>query len=220
MTVEAEPVAGLPDPTEYGFSVVRESEIPREHHDLVARVRELVDAVAHTQAEPAELAAAEATVAELTELLSRRRRDTGTLLLHRPPGGPPEYGTVTNLVAGPTNAVAPPLVMAPGADGELRGEVTLNGVYQGPPGIVHGGWLAALLDQALGAAASAAGMPGLTANLSVDYRRPTPLHAPLTVTSRVTGTERRKVFVAAEIRHDGEVTAEGTALMVRLAVPD
>ncbi|RCV54516.1 PaaI family thioesterase [Marinitenerispora sediminis] len=219
MTVEAQPVAGLPDPTDFGFSVVRESEIPDELLALVARVRDLVDTVAHTEADPAELREVDAALAQVTERLAGRRRDTGALLLHQPAGGPAEYGTVTNLVAGPTNPVAPPLVLAH-ADGGLRGEVTLNGIYQGPPGLVHGGWLAALLDQALGAAASAAGMPGLTANLTVDYRRPTPLNVPLTVTSRVTGTERRKVFVSAEIRHDGEVTAEGTAVMVRLAIPE
>ncbi|GAA3759130.1 acyl-coenzyme A thioesterase PaaI-like protein [Spinactinospora alkalitolerans] len=216
MTVEAQPVAELPDPADFGLAVVPEDELPSELLTLVGRVHELADAVAHTEADPAELAEASAAVAALTERLGARRRDIGAMVRRQRPGGRTEYGTLANIVSGPVNPAAPPLVLERTDEG-VRGEVVLNGTYQGPPGLVHGGWLAALLDEALGTAAGAAGMPGLTANLDVDYRRPTPLNAPLTVAARVTGTERRKVFVSAEIRHNGEVTAEGTAIMVRIA---
>ncbi|GAB3205854.1 PaaI family thioesterase [Marinactinospora thermotolerans] len=218
MTVHAEPVAELPDPADYGLTVVEAEALPAELIALVDQVRALADAVAHTEADPAELAEAGAAVAALTERLGATRRMTGAMLRQRHPDGRIEYNTLTNLVSGPVNPTAPPLELTE-ADGGLRGEVTLNGTYQGPPGLVHGGWIAAMLDQALGAAAGVAGMPGLTANLTVDYRKPTPLNAPLTVTSRVTGTERRKVFVSAEIRHNGEITAEGTAIMVQIALP-
>ncbi|GAA1778122.1 PaaI family thioesterase [Streptomonospora arabica] len=220
MTVDADPVAELPDPRDYGLAVVGEEEIPAELTSLVAEVRSLVDAVARTRAGAEELSAARAAVAAAAaQLGDGPRHDVGTMVRRTWDDGRVEYGTLTNAVSGPTNAAAPPLRLETAPEGGLRAQVRLNGTYQGPPGLVHGGWLAALLDQALGAAAVAEGMPGLTANLDVDYRRPTPLNTPLEITSRVTGTERRKVSVAAEIRHDGEVTAEGTAIMVRLNLP-
>lgn len=219
MTVDAKPVAELPDPRDFGLSVVPEGEIPAELASLVDEVRSLVDTVAHTKAGSRELAAAREAVAAANDRLKGGRHDIGTMVQQVWPDGRVEYGTLTNVVSGPTNAAAPPLRMETAPEGGLRGEVVLNGTYQGPPGLVHGGWLAALLDQALGSAAGAEGMPGLTANLDVNYRNPTPLNAPLEITARVSGTERRKVFVSGEVRHNGQVTAEGTALMVRMNLP-
>ncbi|MFC4561419.1 PaaI family thioesterase [Nocardiopsis mangrovi] len=218
MTVDTQPAPRFPDPRDFGFTVLDEAEIPAELTALVGQVRSLVDAVAHTEAGPEALERARAAAAEATAALGGERRAIGAMVRHTRPDGGAEYGTVTNIVAGPTNPAAPPLRLERDGDG-LRGEVVLGGVYQGPPGLVHGGWIAALLDQALGSAANAAGVPCLTAKLDVDYRDPTPLNVPLHITARVTGAERRKVFVSAEIRHNGEVTAEGTAIMVRIPLP-
>lgn len=218
MTVDAQPLTELPDPRDFGLAVVDREDLPAALLALVAEVRALSDAVAHTEVDPAEFTEARAAIAALTERLNTVRRPTGAMVLERDAEGRADYGTVTNVVSGPTNPSAPPLVLERTEDG-VRAEVTLNGLYQGPPGLVHGGWIAAMLDQALGSAAAAAGMPGLTAHLDVDYRDPTPLHSPLTVTARVTGTERRKVFVSGEIRHNGTLTAEGTAIMVQLMLP-
>ncbi|GAA3743276.1 PaaI family thioesterase [Salinactinospora qingdaonensis] len=217
MTVQTQPDAALPDPADFGFSVIAEDDLPPELLALAEQVRHLVEAVAHTDVEREELVAARGMVEALTERLNARRRDTTTVLKEESPQARAEYSTVINAVSGDTNPAAPPLSLERTDDG-LRGEVTLSGAYQGPPGAAHGGWVAALLDQALGAAAGAAGMPGLTANLNVDFHEITPLNEPLSVEARVTGTERRKVFVSGEIRHNGQVTATGTAIMVRLAL--
>ncbi|MDA0567060.1 PaaI family thioesterase [Streptomonospora sp. S1-112] len=219
MTVDAQPDTAIPDPRDFGLAVVAEEDLSDEALALVQEVRALVDTVAHTRAGAEDLAAARAAVAEARARLDGPRHDIGTMVRHSFPDGRVEWGTLTNAVAGPTNPLAMPLRLERAEDGDLAGTTVLNGVYQGPPGLVHGGWLAAVLDQALGSAANAAGMPGLTANLDVNYRRPTPLNTPVEVRARVTGTERRKVFVAAEIRHNGEVTAEGTAIMVRIGLP-
>ncbi|GLU45954.1 PaaI family thioesterase [Nocardiopsis ansamitocini] len=217
MTVDAQPIAKLSDLSDLGFAVVEHSELPAELLDLVDQVRGLVHAVARTQADTAVLAGAARTVAALTEQLGADPRPLGTMVHRTWPDGHTEYGTLSNIVAGPANPLAPPLELV--RDGEeVRAEVTLNGLYEGPPGLVHGGWVAALLDQALGSASSMTGRPSLTANLDVNYRKPTPIGAELTVAARITGTERRKVFVSAEIRHHGVVTAEGTAVMVQVAV--
>ena len=49
--------------------------------------------------------------------------------------------------------------------------------YEGPPGCVHGGYVAAAFDELLGAAQSLSGTQGMTADLEVDYRTPTPLRS-------------------------------------------
>ena len=51
--------------------------------------------------------------------------------------------------------------------------------FEGPPGCVHGGFVAAFSDQILEQHNMANDSSGMTARLVVDYRRPTPLDRPL-----------------------------------------
>lgn len=83
---------------------------------------------------------------------------------------------------------------------------------------VHGGVLPLLFDHMFGMISHAAGRPiSRTAFLHVDYRKVTPIDAPLAVRGRVTTTEGRKAFVAAElVDGDDTVLAEANGLMVRL----
>jgi hypothetical protein len=59
------------------------------------------------------------------------------------------------------------------------GEVTFPIAYEGPPGIVHGGFLAVFFDCVVQHHHCVAGLAGRTTALSVRYRRPTPLLRPL-----------------------------------------
>ncbi len=83
---------------------------------------------------------------------------------------------------------------------------------------VHGGVLPLLFDHMFGMISHAAGRPiSRTAFLHVDYRKVTPIDKPLAVRGRVTSTQGRKAFVAAElVDGDDTVLAEGSGLMVRL----
>jgi acyl-coenzyme A thioesterase PaaI-like protein len=86
---------------------------------------------------------------------------------------------------------------------------------------VHGGVLPLLFDHMFGMISHAAGRPiSRTAFLHVDYRKITPIDVPLAIRGRVTSTEGRKAFVAAELLElvDGDeiLLAEGNGLMVRL----
>jgi acyl-coenzyme A thioesterase PaaI-like protein len=83
---------------------------------------------------------------------------------------------------------------------------------------VHGGVLPLLFDHMFGMISHAAGRPiSRTAFLHVDYRKVTPIDAPLVVRGRVSRTEGRKAFVAAElVDADDTVLAEANGLMVRL----
>ena len=83
---------------------------------------------------------------------------------------------------------------------------------------VHGGVLPLLFDHMFGMISHAAGRPiSRTAFLHVDYRKITPIDAPLVIRGRVASTEGRKAFVSAElVDSDETLLAEGNGLMVRL----
>ncbi len=65
------------------------------------------------------------------------------------------------------------------AIGSAHGSVEFPVSYEGPPGIVHGGFLAVFFDCVLQQLNCALGLAGKTAELSLRYRRPTPLLTPL-----------------------------------------
>jgi acyl-coenzyme A thioesterase PaaI-like protein len=219
MTVNTQPTTETPDPRAFGLPLVEGGSLPAELHSLVSSVHDLIDAVGNTRADTETLAEAAATVRGLTDRLDVDRRQVGTMVTRDLGDGTTEIGTITNIVAGDTNPAAPRLALMRTPEG-MRAEVTLNTIYQGPPGLVHGGWIAAMLDQAVGSVSSVETSPGLTARLEIDYRRPTPLFTPLEITSWVERTEGRKVYVAGRIRAHGQVTAEGKALMIRVEVPE
>ena len=90
--------------------------------------------------------------------------------------------------------------------------------YVGGNYAVHGGVLPLLFDHVFGMVVHAAGRPiSRTAFLHVDYRKVTPINAPLNIRGRVDSTEGRKTFVSGELTDgEGSVLVEGHGLMVRL----
>jgi acyl-coenzyme A thioesterase PaaI-like protein len=122
-------------------------------------------------------------------------------------------------IVGPANALAPPLVLAPRADdGSDDGSVVVTATYgppyEGPPGCVHGGMLAAAFDYVHAAATMAAGLPTLTGSLTVRYRRATPLHREVRYEGRIDRIEGRRVHVYATAIVDGEITCESEGVFV------
>jgi acyl-coenzyme A thioesterase PaaI-like protein len=121
-------------------------------------------------------------------------------------------------VVGPLNAIAPPLVFT--LDGErMIGHGTLPAPYTGPPGTVHGGVVALVLDELLGAVNACLGLGAYTGTLTVRYERPTPIGRELTFEAWVDRTEGRKVFTVGTIRADGEVTAHASGVFIRVEQP-
>jgi uncharacterized protein (TIGR00369 family) len=94
--------------------------------------------------------------------------------------------------------------------------------FQGYPGIVHGGIVAAVLDEIAGRAVMLNGSDDTlmaTLRLTIRYRHPTPTETPLKAVGWVERMGGRGAKVAGEIRlSDGSVTAECEALLV--GVPD
>ena len=103
--------------------------------------------------------------------------------------------------------------------GGVRGTVTVPDHFNGYPGVVHGGIVAALLDEAAGRTVLADGvfedLMG-TLKLEVVFRRPTPTGAPLEVVARLTRWGARRAEAVAELRlPDGTVAARGAAVLAR-----
>ncbi len=101
---------------------------------------------------------------------------------------------------GPTNPIGLHVHFdkAPDAEGVLA-RVTLAPAYQGWRGIAHGGIVMALLDEAMAHAAGFAGHRGVTASVSVRFRKPVPLEEPIEVRGRVTWQRRNVLGIDAEI---------------------
>ncbi|RRQ25545.1 PaaI family thioesterase [Rhodococcus sp. Eu-32] len=70
---------------------------------------------------------------------------------------------------------------------------------RGGPITAHGGWIAAVFDDALAYAVLQHNPRIVTADLSVRYRRPVPVSTPLTVTARATRTEQRRWISTGEL---------------------
>jgi acyl-coenzyme A thioesterase PaaI-like protein len=83
---------------------------------------------------------------------------------------------------------------------------------------VHGGMIPLFYDWLLGMIVSSAEIrPTRTAYLHVEYRKITPIEAPLTARGRIDRIEDRKVFISATMTSaDGALLTEATGLMVRL----
>jgi len=114
---------------------------------------------------------------------------------------------------GRANPVAPPLHLAV-VDGHIEATVTFGRVYEGPPGHVHGGFVAGIFDEALGAAQAFSGRAGMTGRLIVHYRRPTPLDTELRLRATMDDVEGRKIFCTATLWAGEHLCAEAEGLFV------
>jgi hypothetical protein len=109
----------------------------------------------------------------------------------------------------------PFLLGAPaGTHRKVIGKVRYGYAYEGPPGCVHGGIIAAAFDEVLGFAQSLSGKPGMTGTLTIRYRKPTPLDTDLVFEGWVDRIEGRKIFTVGHCRVGDEVTAEAEGLFI------
>lgn len=225
------PLPGL-DPDEFSLGTARDRfgssfdpipapELPPADPDLdrvvaeLRRLREATAALAHSEVELGDIADRLAEVADLLE----PRVPTPTRRLENMWTG---AGTRrANPVGGQENPIAPPVQFHGCDDGSVMAEVTLGPVYQGPPGCVHGGVSALIIDHMMGFANHWGGRFGMTAHYEIDYRSPTPLLQPLTFRAWVEETDGRKTWTHATI-HAGErlcVQARGLFLEASVPVP-
>ena len=183
---------------------------------LGAALRGLVDAAVRTEA-PVEVLE---EIADSVRMLAERLRAEQRPLKAIAAVDDPEVGERWyNPVYGPGSPIAPPMVVEDFPDGRCVGRVTLGKAHEGPPGLVHGGVVAMLLDHALARSARVAGHGGLTASLTVRYKRPAPLGVPLVVRGQLGEVDGRRSTATAWLTAADDpdtVLAEGEALLVAL----
>jgi acyl-coenzyme A thioesterase PaaI-like protein len=150
-------------------------------------------------------------IAELAESLADELDAAGTLGL----GQESAVRHTRSPLSGEMNPIAPPVTYEYG-DMSITARVRFHEGYQGPPACVHGGIVAALLDDALGRTRHLTGRNCVTGSLDISYKRPTPLNSDLVVEARIDEILERKFLVTGEILHDGEVTASAKAVFVFL----
>jgi acyl-coenzyme A thioesterase PaaI-like protein len=162
---------------------------------LADSVRRLIDATIRTQVDAATLDAAIKKIDCLTEELSVALMPGSFGLRETGDGQPMAWG---NVMIGLRNPVAPPLKINHEAGGLVWADFTLGAAYEGPPGHVHGGVCAMVLDHVLGATAHEPGKPAVTGTLGVRYLRGTPLGA-LRAEAHVDRVEGVKILVSGHI---------------------
>lgn len=101
------------------------------------------------------------------------------------------------------------------AEGRTWARAVFGPGAEGPPGHVHGGALAALLDEAMGMAALATGRVCVAGRIEVDFRSMVHLGEAVTVELALGEATPRKVPVRATLRRaDGAAACEATGLFV------
>lgn len=121
-------------------------------------------------------------------------------------------------VSGALNPIAPPLTYRPEAD-KLYSEITLGGIYEGPPKSVHGAVVTAIYDQLLAMANILSGTAGPTAWIKVNFARPTPLDVPLSFVAWKAEQEGRKVLLRGQCFANGELVTDCEGLFIKFVPP-
>lgn len=174
--------------------------------------RAFVDAVVRTRVDPIE---AREVAAHLDELTARLAADGLEDALGMRPGPDGVQRGPANPADGGRNPIAPPVVIEKDRDALMStASAVLGAGYEGPPGCVHGGIIALVLDQVLGTIPALVGRPGMTATLSMTYRRPTPLGR-IGARAWVDRQDGWKTFVRGELTDaHGRVTVESEGLFI------
>jgi acyl-coenzyme A thioesterase PaaI-like protein len=182
----------------------------RIYEPLTQSVRELIDVTIRTEVDADLVAAAQAEIDSATARL-RAKQLEGPFGVRMDPGG--DGMAWGNVVVGLRNPVAPPLVVNHEPSGKVWTEFHLGAAYEGPPGHVHGGVCAMILDHVLGNAASDPPKPALTGTITLRYLRATPL-GPLRAEAWVDRTEGVKTFAVGHLADAEGVTVEAEGVFI------
>ena len=91
-------------------------------------------------------------------------------------------------------------------------EFTPTEFHQAWPGIVHGGIITSMLDEAMAYACRFEGMNCVTGKMQIRFRRPAVIDEPLIIAGKVTRKGERWIWTKASVSlPDGTLVAEGTA---------
>ncbi len=183
-------------------------------------LRELIEVVVTSDATTAEIDALADLLETQSATLAARPRLHGLLAFLRDGkhGGHGEVNHELNALGGWSNPLSPELNMWLEGD-RAFGTVRCGYAYEGPPGFIHGGFIAAIFDQFLGMAQLVGKNPGMTGTLTVRYHRPTPLNRDLDLSAQLQESEGRKTIVTGEMHAGDILTASCECLFVRPREP-
>jgi acyl-coenzyme A thioesterase PaaI-like protein len=180
------------------------------YEPLAESVRRLIDVTIRTEADATTVAAAKAKIDCVADELSTSLLPGSFGVQQAGDGQNMAWG---NVVIGVRNPVAPPLIVHHREDGSVWADFNLSAAYEGPPGHVHGGVCALILDHILGATAHKPGRPAYTGTLTLRYLRGTglgELHAQAQV-DRVKGV---KTFALGHIADANGITVEAEGVFI------
>lgn len=185
--------------------------------ELLKRINQQV---VTTEAPEAVLAEASVQLEKIADLLDGFPRRVRTVRRREDHDDDAEYdyGTQQSLytpVSGACNALSPEVCYS--RDGDVAfADVTYSSAFEGGPGLVHGGFIAALFDELFGVVQSASSGPSMTARLTTQYRQPVPLNTRLRFEGKVKRSEGRKTILSATLRKGDTLLAEAEALFINI----
>lgn len=186
---------------------------------LAAALRRVNELLVDADPSPGEIEAQAEVIERVAETIAGMPRGRSDRF-HRavPDANAPGTARPGSPVSGLANAIAPPVVYddEPIDEQTVGATAVFNAAYEGPPGHVHGGWVAAVADEVLGRTQALSGQMGMTGTLTVRYRSPTPLDKEIRFIARLDRVEGRKVFATCEVTCDGRLCAEAEAIFVRV----
>jgi hypothetical protein len=205
-----------PDPrTVYTAGDPVETEDRALKHALVGECRRLIDHIALLDAEQTGAAELDQLVEQARDLADRLEsmpslRRFGGLAV----SGPEDAALLERSgISGRSNPLAPPLHLEM-TDGVTRGHAVYTTAYEGPPGCLHGGFVAAAFDDMMGFAQMASGFAGFTGTLTVKMRRPTPLYRRIDFESGLDRIDGRKIFCWGKSWDGDTLLCEATILFI------
>jgi acyl-coenzyme A thioesterase PaaI-like protein len=199
---------------------------PRAAAALAAATRRVIDVVRRSAAGPEPMREATAALEAIARgleaeahpgpFMQRELRWTGELARPDVPHDFADFFPYSPII-GLRNPLAPPATFEI-RDGRVHGRVTYSAAYVGPPQSVHGGVIAATLDELLGSTNLVHQVGGMTGTLTVRYRAPTPILREIELEGWLTRVDGRKVYTRGEMRHEGRITAEAEGVFIRGSV--
>lgn len=99
---------------------------------------------------------------------------------------------------------------------EYAATFTFRAEHQAAPGLVHGGLVAAALDEACGLLATWFRFPSVTARLAIRYLAPVHINQPLDISAELRRERGRRLDVHGELRDGDSLLAESEVSFIHV----
>ena len=118
---------------------------------------------------------------------------------------------------GPASAIGLHLEFLLAEDGAVVCLPMIPECFEGPPGYLHGGIIATLLDEAMSKSVRARGLKAVTGRMEIYYRRPVRSASPIRMEGRLLRSEGRKHWTEARILDArGHMLAEAKGIFIEI----